>query len=79
MAAIIGMIIVLAMANEGANGVNFSLVPHCNPCEYNLHYNLIFRPQLFIRFKWFHGEIFIICLVFDINVPSTERHCRSHG
>jgi putative effector of murein hydrolase LrgA (UPF0299 family) len=37
-AAIIGMIIVLAMVNEGANGVNFSLVPHCNPCEYNLHY-----------------------------------------
>ncbi|KAL4065998.1 major facilitator superfamily domain-containing protein [Scleroderma citrinum] len=30
-AAIIGMIVILAMANEAANGVNFSLVPHCNP------------------------------------------------
>ncbi|KAL4078756.1 major facilitator superfamily domain-containing protein [Scleroderma yunnanense] len=31
LAAIIGMIVILAMANEAANGVNFSLVPHCNP------------------------------------------------
>lgn len=33
---IIILIIILAMANEAANGVNFSLVPHCNPCEYKL-------------------------------------------
>lgn len=30
---IIILIIILAMANEAANGVNFSLVPHCNPCS----------------------------------------------
>ena len=34
MATVIWIIVVLAMANEAANGVNFSLVPHCNPCEY---------------------------------------------
>jgi len=33
---VIVLIIILAMANEAANGVNFSLVPHCNPCEYKL-------------------------------------------
>jgi len=33
LAAIIGLIVILAMANEAANGVNFSLVPHCNPCS----------------------------------------------
>lgn len=30
---VIVLIIILAMANEAANGVNFSLVPHCNPCS----------------------------------------------
>jgi len=33
LATVIGMIVILAMANEAANGVNFSLVPHCNPCS----------------------------------------------
>ncbi|KAL4079388.1 major facilitator superfamily domain-containing protein [Scleroderma citrinum] len=33
LAVIIGMIVILAMANEASNGVNFSLVPHCNPCS----------------------------------------------
>lgn len=32
-AVIIVLIVILAMANEAANGVNFSLVPHCNPCK----------------------------------------------
>jgi hypothetical protein len=41
----IGIIVMLAMANEGANGANFSLVPHCNPCEYSLHYKYIFDLQ----------------------------------
>jgi len=30
---IIGMIVIVAMASEAAAGVNFSLVPHCNPCS----------------------------------------------
>ncbi|KAF9239852.1 major facilitator superfamily domain-containing protein [Melanogaster broomeanus] len=30
---IIVLFIILAMANEAANGANFSLVPHCNPCS----------------------------------------------
>ncbi|KAG2142480.1 major facilitator superfamily domain-containing protein [Suillus clintonianus] len=31
LAVIIGIFVVLAIFNEVANGVNFSLVPHCNP------------------------------------------------
>lgn len=27
------LLVILAMANEAANGANFSLVPHCNPCS----------------------------------------------
>ncbi|KAF8554961.1 nitrate transporter [Imleria badia] len=33
LSVVIGLIVILAMANEAANGVNFSLVPHCNPCS----------------------------------------------
>ncbi|KAH0839337.1 major facilitator superfamily domain-containing protein [Lanmaoa asiatica] len=36
---IITLFVVLAIINEAANGVNFSLVPHCNPCK-------SFAPQL---------------------------------
>lgn len=31
-AEVIVLLVVLAIANEATNGVNFSLVPHCNPC-----------------------------------------------
>lgn len=31
MAEVIVLLVVLAIANEATNGVNFSLVPHCNP------------------------------------------------
>ncbi|KAG1716820.1 hypothetical protein ID866_342 [Astraeus odoratus] len=34
LAVVIVLIILFATMNEAANGVNFSLVPHCNPCEY---------------------------------------------
>ena len=37
-ATVIGMIVLVAMASEAAAGANFSLVPHCNPCEYSLRY-----------------------------------------
>ncbi|KIK92499.1 hypothetical protein PAXRUDRAFT_829898 [Paxillus rubicundulus Ve08.2h10] len=30
---IIVLFVILAVANEAANGINFSLVPHCNPCS----------------------------------------------
>ncbi|KIJ15905.1 hypothetical protein PAXINDRAFT_76416 [Paxillus involutus ATCC 200175] len=30
---IIVLFVILAIVNEAANGVNFSLVPHCNPCS----------------------------------------------
>ncbi|KAG6369332.1 nitrate transporter, partial [Boletus reticuloceps] len=33
LAVVVVLLIVLAMASEAANGVNFSLVPHCNPCS----------------------------------------------
>ena len=62
------MIVILAVANEAANGVNFSLVPHCNPCEYNPHYTWVFDLQAFIRFQWFHGEILVTHLAFEINI-----------
>jgi NNP family nitrate/nitrite transporter-like MFS transporter len=35
-ATVIGMIVVVATASEAAAGVNFSLVPHCSPCECSL-------------------------------------------
>ncbi|KAG6371835.1 nitrate transporter [Boletus reticuloceps] len=33
LAVVIVLLVILAIANEAANGVNFSLVPHCNPCS----------------------------------------------
>ncbi|KAF9239855.1 major facilitator superfamily domain-containing protein [Melanogaster broomeanus] len=30
---IIVLFVIIAIVNEAANGVNFSLVPHCNPCS----------------------------------------------
>ncbi|KAF8137710.1 major facilitator superfamily domain-containing protein [Boletus edulis] len=33
LAVVIVFLVILALANEAANGVNFSLVPHCNPCS----------------------------------------------
>ncbi|KAG6377293.1 major facilitator superfamily domain-containing protein [Boletus reticuloceps] len=33
LAVVIVFLSILALANEAANGVNFSLVPHCNPCS----------------------------------------------
>jgi hypothetical protein len=45
----------------------------------SLHYKHIFDSQPFIRFQWFHGEVFVIRWEIEINVPSTERHCRRNG
>ena len=49
MGTVIGMIIILAVANEAANGVNFSLVPHCNPCEYQSPLQINFALTTFYK------------------------------
>ncbi|KAI9568713.1 major facilitator superfamily domain-containing protein [Boletus coccyginus] len=38
LSAKVGMTVVLATSSEAANGATFSLVPHCSPREYDLHY-----------------------------------------
>jgi len=70
---ILVLLIILAMVNEAANGVNFSLVPHCNPCSNGfmsgivggmgnfggIAYALVFRfqPLPFGKAFWISGII----------------------